>query len=156
MLAWTALQHRHACNTQHHVYQRVHMLVPSITAVPACWVLTWLVKACMLEVFDLSNASHGDPVVVAATATKLLLRSVIPRHRNATRTQRLRQLAGRCRRRIMLTGTPLQNDLAELQNLLSFLLPTLFTNDVAGRLGDGKARSRCLPVSAVRDATTAA
>ena len=58
--------------------------------------------------------------------------------RNATRTQRLRSLAGRCRRRIMLTGTPLQNDLAELQNLLSFLLPTLFTDDVAGRLADNK------------------
>ena len=40
----------------------------------------------------------------------------------------------------MLTGTPLQNDLAELQNLLSFLLPTLFTDDVTAHLGDGKAR----------------
>lgn len=26
----------------------------------------------------------------------------------------------------MLTGTPLQNDLGELHNLLSFLLPSLF------------------------------
>ena len=26
----------------------------------------------------------------------------------------------------MLTGTPLQNDLTELHNLLSFLLPTVF------------------------------
>ena len=40
----------------------------------------------------------------------------------------------------MLTGTPLQNDLAELQNLLSFLLPRLFTDDIAGRLGDGKVQ----------------
>ena len=30
------------------------------------------------------------------------------------------------RHRIMLTGTPLQNDLLELHNLLSFLLPTVF------------------------------
>ena len=71
---------------------------------------------------------------VVASSTSLTVR----RRRNATRTQRLRSLASRCRRRIMLTGTPLQNDLAELQNLLSFLLPRLFTDDVAGRLGDGK------------------
>lgn len=31
-----------------------------------------------------------------------------------------------CRGRVMLTGTPLQNDLGELHNLLSFLLPSLF------------------------------
>lgn len=30
------------------------------------------------------------------------------------------------RHRVMLTGTPLQNDLTELHNLLSFLLPTVF------------------------------
>jgi SWI/SNF-related matrix-associated actin-dependent regulator 1 of chromatin subfamily A len=42
------------------------------------------------------------------------------------RSRRLRKLAGGCRGRVMLTGTPLQNDLGELHNLLSFLLPTLF------------------------------
>ena len=29
----------------------------------------------------------------------------------------------------MLTGTPLQNDLEELQNLLQFLLPDVFSKD---------------------------
>ncbi|WIA09411.1 hypothetical protein OEZ85_008816 [Tetradesmus obliquus] len=42
------------------------------------------------------------------------------------RSRRLRKLAAGCRGRVMLTGTPLQNDLGELHNLLSFLLPTLF------------------------------
>ncbi|KAF6259017.1 SNF2 family N-terminal domain-containing protein [Scenedesmus sp. NREL 46B-D3] len=42
------------------------------------------------------------------------------------RSRRLRKLASGCRGRVMLTGTPLQNDLGELHNLLSFLLPTLF------------------------------
>lgn len=41
-----------------------------------------------------------------------------------------------CRRRLMLTGTPLQNDLDELQNLLSFLLPDVFQADVAAQLAD--------------------
>ena len=36
----------------------------------------------------------------------------------------------------MLTGTPLQNDLQELQNLLQFLLPDLFRDEVATQLGD--------------------
>ena len=36
----------------------------------------------------------------------------------------------------MLTGTPLQNDLEELQNLLRFLLPDLFRDEVAAQLGD--------------------
>ena len=31
----------------------------------------------------------------------------------------------------MLTGTPLQNDLEELQNLLRFLMPKLFTAEEA-------------------------
>lgn len=44
----------------------------------------------------------------------------------AQRTVRLRALARGCKRRIFLTGTPLQNDLEELQSLLSFLLPDVF------------------------------
>ena len=39
----------------------------------------------------------------------------------------------------MLTGTPLQNDLEELQNLLSFLLPDVFHADVAAQLADEQA-----------------
>lgn len=39
----------------------------------------------------------------------------------------------------MLTGTPLQNDLEELQNLLSFLLPDVFNADVAAQLADEQA-----------------
>eukprot|EP00878_Enallax_costatus_P014375 GHUV01015035.1.p1 GENE.GHUV01015035.1~~GHUV01015035.1.p1 ORF type:complete len:687 (+),score=273.54 GHUV01015035.1:305-2365(+) len=45
---------------------------------------------------------------------------------NSQRSRRLRKLASGCRGRVMLTGTPLQNDLGELHNLLSFLLPGLF------------------------------
>jgi SWI/SNF-related matrix-associated actin-dependent regulator 1 of chromatin subfamily A len=33
-----------------------------------------------------------------------------------------------CKRRIMLTGTPLQNDLGELAGLLAFLLPDIITS----------------------------
>jgi hypothetical protein len=36
----------------------------------------------------------------------------------------------------MLTGTPLQNDLGELQNLLAFLLPDLFQAEAAVQPGD--------------------
>ena len=39
-----------------------------------------------------------------------------------------------CKRRIMLTGTPLQNDLQELQNLLGFLLPDIFKEEDAAQL----------------------
>ena len=41
-----------------------------------------------------------------------------------------------CKQRIMLTGTPLQNDLQELQNLLGFLLPDVFKDDAAAHLAD--------------------
>jgi SWI/SNF-related matrix-associated actin-dependent regulator 1 of chromatin subfamily A len=44
----------------------------------------------------------------------------------AQRTTRLRRVANTSRRRIMMTGTPLQNDLVELQNLMHFLLPRVF------------------------------
>ena len=40
----------------------------------------------------------------------------------------------------MLTGTPLQNDLEELQNLLCFLLPDVFHADVAAQLADEQVR----------------
>lgn len=51
------------------------------------------------------------------------------KNRNASRTMRLRRVANASRRRIMLTGTPLQNDLNELQNLLHFLLPSVFAQE---------------------------
>ena len=41
-----------------------------------------------------------------------------------------------CKQRIMLTGTPLQNDLQELQNLLGFLLPDVFKDDAASHLAN--------------------
>ena len=41
----------------------------------------------------------------------------------------------------MLTGTPLQNDLSELQNLLQFLMPKLFSQEEAGKLQDVKVAS---------------
>jgi hypothetical protein len=40
----------------------------------------------------------------------------------------------------MLTGTPLQNDLQELQNLLGFLLPDVFQDEAAAQLADVQVR----------------
>ena len=48
------------------------------------------------------------------------------KNREAQRTTRLRRVANVSRRRVMMTGTPLQNDLNELQNLMHFLLPQVF------------------------------
>ncbi len=48
------------------------------------------------------------------------------KNRSAQRTTRLRRVANLSRRRIMMTGTPLQNDLEELHNLMHFLLPNVF------------------------------
>ncbi|KAK9838506.1 hypothetical protein WJX81_003780 [Elliptochloris bilobata] len=58
------------------------------------------------------------------------------KNRSAARTVRLNRIAAVCRRRLMLTGTPLQNDLEELQNLLAFLLPDVFHADVTAQLAD--------------------
>ena len=49
-----------------------------------------------------------------------------------------------CKRRIMLTGTPLQNDLRELQNLLGFLLPDIFHEEDAAELSTVQVMSRLL------------
>ncbi|GBG76516.1 hypothetical protein CBR_g22264 [Chara braunii] len=46
--------------------------------------------------------------------------------RLSARTRRLRMIAATAKRRLMLTGTPLQNDLQELWALLEFLLPDVF------------------------------
>lgn len=48
------------------------------------------------------------------------------KNRGAARSRRLEQLSRLSQHRIMLTGTPLQNNLGELYNLLRFLLPSLF------------------------------
>ncbi len=40
----------------------------------------------------------------------------------------------------MLTGTPLQNDLEELQNLLQFLLPDVFSKDEFSQSEDLQVR----------------
>ncbi len=52
-----------------------------------------------------------------------------------------------CKQRIMLTGTPLQNDLQELQNLLGFLLPDIFKDDAAAHLADVQVRLSCRMLS---------
>ena len=51
-----------------------------------------------------------------------------------------RRVAVLCKRRIMLTGTPLQNDLQELQNLLGFLLPDVFREEDAAQLSGVQVR----------------
>jgi SNF2 family DNA or RNA helicase len=48
------------------------------------------------------------------------------------RVTRLRALARKAVGRLMLTGTPLQNDLGELLNLLGFLLPKVFEGEALG------------------------
>ncbi|BDA41342.1 probable SWI/SNF-related matrix-associated actin-dependent regulator [Coccomyxa sp. Obi] len=58
------------------------------------------------------------------------------KNRSAARTTRLNRVAMQCKQRIMLTGTPLQNDLQELQNLLGFLLPDVFKDDAATHLAN--------------------
>ena len=52
-----------------------------------------------------------------------------------------------CKRRIMLTGTPLQNDLQELQNLLGFLLPDIFHVESAAELSAGSGQAKLGMVS---------
>jgi len=54
------------------------------------------------------------------------------KNKDSQRTSRLRRVAHVSRRRIMMTGTPLQNDLAELQNLMQFLLPHVFKTEAFG------------------------
>ncbi|KAK9811037.1 hypothetical protein WJX73_008229 [Symbiochloris irregularis] len=51
------------------------------------------------------------------------------KNRAAGRSRRLQMLAEGCQRRVMLTGTPLQNDLGELHSLMQFLLPTVFKGE---------------------------
>ena len=46
------------------------------------------------------------------------------------KTNRFKQLMGiRARRRLLLTGTPLQNNLLELMSLLTFTMPSMFYSD---------------------------
>ena len=40
----------------------------------------------------------------------------------------------------MLTGTPLQNDLEELQNLLQFILPDVFSKEAFSQTQDLQVR----------------
>ena len=51
------------------------------------------------------------------------------KNQSTGRSKRLHLLAGCCQRRIMLTGTPLQNDLQELHALLRFLVPSIFKDE---------------------------
>ncbi len=54
----------------------------------------------------------------------------------------------------MLTGTPLQNDLKELQNLLGFLLPDIFHEEDAAELSTVQVvlRASWMPNSGPRNA----
>lgn len=51
-------------------------------------------------------------------------------------------------RRLLLSGTPVQNDIKELLSLLSFLMPALFTTDVLGVLHES------CELSSTKDSTT--
>ncbi|KAJ7567288.1 hypothetical protein O6H91_02G141000 [Diphasiastrum complanatum] len=74
--------------------------------------------------------------------------------RNSCRTKNLRSIAQNANHRLMMTGTPLQNDLQELWSLLEFMIPDIFQNsnmdlhlgsrndNVAGSLEDGNLISR--------------
>jgi len=46
--------------------------------------------------------------------------------RSSFRSKRLREIAHKAKQRLMLTGTPLQNDLQELWSLLEFMMPDVF------------------------------
>ncbi|KAL2635126.1 hypothetical protein R1flu_006605 [Riccia fluitans] len=62
--------------------------------------------------------------------------------KGSLRTTRLRELAHKAKHRVMLTGTPLQNDLQELWALLEFLLPDIFNTgkvDLTKTLGNRNA-----------------
>ncbi|KXZ47584.1 hypothetical protein GPECTOR_34g743 [Gonium pectorale] len=50
----------------------------------------------------------------------------------STRSRKLRKVASGAMTRVMLTGTPLQNDLLELHALLAFLLPKIFMDHSDG------------------------
>ncbi|KAK9836737.1 hypothetical protein WJX74_007100 [Apatococcus lobatus] len=54
------------------------------------------------------------------------------------RSLRIRRLSEKSRRRIMLTGTPLQNDLNELRNLLLLLVPQIFSDNHAQLLPENE------------------
>ncbi len=54
------------------------------------------------------------------------------------------RICNNARHRIMLTGTPLNNDLKELVNLLAFLLPTVFGGEEQQELVNTKVRWRVL------------
>jgi len=49
----------------------------------------------------------------------------------SARSKKIRIMAKRAQRRLLLTGTPLQNNLAELANLLQFIMPDLIEDQAA-------------------------
>ena len=56
----------------------------------------------------------------------------------SSRSSRYRRLAKlRARQRVLLTGTPVQNNVAELLSLLTFMMPRVFPLSLASAFADG-------------------
>lgn len=73
--------------------------------------------------------------------------------RSSMRTRRLSDLSKNAHHRLMLTGTPLQNDLQELWSLLAFLMPAIFTTkgqDLSKYLGSRDAPAQDDLISRVK------
>ncbi|KAG0573239.1 hypothetical protein KC19_VG161000 [Ceratodon purpureus] len=59
-------------------------------------------------------------------STVLMDEAHLLKDRGSYRSKRLRDVAQQAKQRVMLTGTPLQNDLQELWSLLEFMMPDIF------------------------------
>ncbi|XP_024375892.1 protein CHROMATIN REMODELING 19 [Physcomitrium patens] len=59
-------------------------------------------------------------------STVLMDEAHLLKDRGSYRSKRLRDVAQKAKQRVMLTGTPLQNDLQELWSLLEFMMPDIF------------------------------
>ena len=59
------------------------------------------------------------------------------KNRNTQRAKRLDAVASKARRRVLLTGTPLQNNLLELESLIHLVLPGLLKEGALAGDGDG-------------------
>ncbi|CAA6655805.1 unnamed protein product [Spirodela intermedia] len=97
------------------------------------------------ELNSLGKAGLSPPFNVLVTCYSLFERRIGPQkddrkvlkhwqwvvYKSSYRWKSLMSIAKTARQRLMLTGTPLQNDLYELWSLLEFMMPDIFANDDA-------------------------